>query len=154
MFNFPLENKYFTGRQDWPTRPKDAKTLCFAPSGLNSKWRYLFGANTFHDVIGYLCAHRQLPVKLAYSRLRDESKPATSLKAFCNTLQIYIMDHLELFVECIVIKWVWGQRSFCQPRGKNCYPRALGRGQLLLSSGWQNDRCPNYTFDDYFITPI
>ena len=59
---------------------KDAKTLCFAPSGLNSKRRYLFGANTFHDVIGYLCTHRQLPVKLAYSRFRDESKPATSLK--------------------------------------------------------------------------
>ena len=56
---------------------KDAKTVCFAPSGLNSKRRYLFGANTFHDVIGYLCTHRQLPVKLAYSRFRDESKPAT-----------------------------------------------------------------------------
>ena len=63
---------------------KDAKTLCFAPSGLNSKRRYLFGANTFHDVIGYLCTHRQLPVKLAYSRFRDESKPATSLKSRLN----------------------------------------------------------------------
>ena len=60
--------------------PKDAKMLCFAPSGFNSKWRYLFGSNTFHDVIDYLCTRRQLPVNLAYSRFRDESKPAKAVK--------------------------------------------------------------------------
>ena len=54
----------------------------------------------------------------------------------------------------VVIKWVWGQQSFCQPRGKNCCTRVLARGQLFLSRGWQNYRCPNYTLDNYFITPI
>ena len=47
------------------------------------------------------------------------------------------------------IKWVWGQRSFCQPRGKNCCPRAT-----VLLEGLTNDRFPNYTFDNYFITSI
>ena len=37
---------------------------------------------------------------------------------------------------------------------KNCCTRALARGQLFLSRGYQTDRYPNYTFDNYFITPI
>ena len=43
--------------------------------------------------------------------------------------------------------------SLSAPRQELC-PRALARGQQFLSRGWQTDRCPNYTSDNYFITPI
>ena len=52
----------------------------------------------------------------------------------------------------IFLSYPMGMRAtviLSAPRGKNCCLWAIARGQLFLSRGWQNDRCPNYTFDNF-----
>ena len=49
----------------------------------------------------------------------------------------------------IIIMCIEGNGQFFSPEA-----RTVARGQQFLSRGWQADRCPNYTYDNYFITPI
>ena len=47
--------------------------------------------------------------------------------------------------------------SLSAPRQEQFHEGVSPRNALLqqfLSRGWQTDRCPYYTFDIYFITPI
>ena len=108
------------------------------------------------------CSREEKPFKAQYMlvvhmRRHTGEKPhkcTVSIESFVFPWSECSQEEKPFKAQYIVIKCVWGQRSVCQPRDTNCCTRALARGQLFLWRGWQTDRCPNYTFDNYFITPI